>query len=301
MIAPFFDDLDDNQGQEEFNVYFWTNSVDSSIVEWDNVANGQTDENCPDCDKEKFQVVLTNPNSSSVRDGEIIFQYKEIHDLDDHGSTIGIESPNKNTGIEYLFNYTYLPNVPIIENSTSIRFNPQCTQNAVIDECGVCGGSGESTWYIDLDNDGFGDANAESKLSCNRPSNHVLYSNDIDDSCSCFSNDQSCFDSCGNCGGNDPSCMNLDESIIPNSYEVKTFPNPFNPIVSISFSIPIMQIASIDIFDIRGRKMETLTNKLYEPGQYLVEWNASVFPSSVYFISLTSSDIKITQKVLLLK
>ena len=51
MIAPFFDDLDDNQGQESFDVYYWTNSTDSAIVEWDNVANGQTDENCPNCEK----------------------------------------------------------------------------------------------------------------------------------------------------------------------------------------------------------------------------------------------------------
>ena len=63
MIAPFFDDLDDNNGSELFNVYFWTNSIDSVIVEWYNVANGQTDENCPiSCDKETFQIILDNQN-----------------------------------------------------------------------------------------------------------------------------------------------------------------------------------------------------------------------------------------------
>ena len=31
MIAPFFDDLDDNEGNEPFNVYFWTNNQNSVI------------------------------------------------------------------------------------------------------------------------------------------------------------------------------------------------------------------------------------------------------------------------------
>ena len=67
------DDLDDNQGLEKFDVYFWTNSIDSAIVEWDNVANGQTDENCVinevnSCKKESFQLIITNASINDKKE-----------------------------------------------------------------------------------------------------------------------------------------------------------------------------------------------------------------------------------------
>jgi len=108
MIAPFMDDLDDNDGTEPFDVYYY-NDVQNNrlIIEWDNVSNGEDDQNCPNCIKESFQVILLDPDyyPTSTGDGEIIFQYKEIYDIDSNGnySTIGIESPDQDIGVEYLF------------------------------------------------------------------------------------------------------------------------------------------------------------------------------------------------------
>ena len=109
MIAPFMDDLDDNNGTEVFNVWYFEDQVNNRlIIEWDNVSNGQDDEFCPSCIKESFQVILHDPNyyNTKTGDGEIIFQYKSIYDIDDNGvfSTIGIESPDQGDGIEYLYN-----------------------------------------------------------------------------------------------------------------------------------------------------------------------------------------------------
>ena len=108
MIAPFMDDLDDNDGTEPFDVYyFYDNENNRMIIEWDNVSNGEDDQNCPNCIKESFQVILLDPDfhTTSTGDGEIIVQYKEIYDIDSNGnySTIGIESPNQDVGVEYLF------------------------------------------------------------------------------------------------------------------------------------------------------------------------------------------------------
>ena len=109
MIAPFLDDLDDNDGTEPFHVYAWKDTENGRfIVEWYDVSNGEDDQNCPDCIKETFQMILLDPAQypTTTGDGEIIFQYKEIHDIDANGnySTIGIESPDQNDGVEYLFN-----------------------------------------------------------------------------------------------------------------------------------------------------------------------------------------------------
>ena len=127
MLAPFFDDLDDNLGTEDFDVYYWSNGADSLIIEWHDIANGQTDENCPDCVKETFQLILDGNNVSEVGDGQIVFNYLEIHDIDDHGCTVGIESPDKNHGVEFLFNKTYFDENFNLDDGMTIRFTSEMT------------------------------------------------------------------------------------------------------------------------------------------------------------------------------
>ena len=125
LIAPFYDDLDDNGGTEPFKVYSYLDEEHRFIVQWDNIANGHNDDLCPDgCDRETFQMILYDPayHPTDTGDGEIVFQYKEIHDVDDHGSTIGIESPDKNEGVEYLFNYSYHPGAIELTNNLAIKF-----------------------------------------------------------------------------------------------------------------------------------------------------------------------------------
>jgi len=142
MIAPFMDDLDDNEGTEPFKVwYFYDDDNNRLIIEWDDVSNGEDDQNCPNCIKESFQLILLDPlfYETSTGDGEIIFQYKEVYDIDSNGnySTIGIESPEQNDGIQYLFNKdkglgSYWPdeqNMAI--NGLAIKF----TTGRAVNEC----------------------------------------------------------------------------------------------------------------------------------------------------------------------
>jgi len=107
MLAPFMDDLDDDDGNEPFNVYTYNDGNGRFIIQWDDVSNGEDDQNCPDCIKETFQMILHDPSvfQTATGDGDIVFQYKEIHDIDQNGnySTIGIESPDQDDGVQYLF------------------------------------------------------------------------------------------------------------------------------------------------------------------------------------------------------
>ena len=107
MLAPFMDDLDDNDGSEPFNVYSYNDGNGRFIIQWDDVSNGEDDQLCPNCIKETFQLILHDPSlfETDSGDGEIIYQYKEIYDIDANGnySTIGIESPDQNIGVQYLF------------------------------------------------------------------------------------------------------------------------------------------------------------------------------------------------------
>ena len=127
MLAPFMDDLDDNNGTEPFNVFSYSDQNGRFIIQWDDVSNGEDDQNCPNCIKETFQLILHDPSvfQTDTGDGEIIFQYKEIHDIDSNGnySTIGIESLDQNDGIQYLFSQNLGLGSSWIEDSSGLVEN----------------------------------------------------------------------------------------------------------------------------------------------------------------------------------
>jgi hypothetical protein len=81
----------------------------------------------------------------------------------------------------------------------------------------------------------------------------------------------------------------------------QNYPNPFNPSTSISFSLPRKIFVSLDIFDILGRKVATIVSEQMPAGNYVQYWNASGFPSGVYFYRLKAGAYTETKKLLLLK
>jgi len=81
-----------------------------------------------------------------------------------------------------------------VDNSTDTDDTIACT--GTIDVCGVCDGSGESTWYADTDGDGLGDAN-NSINACTQPDGFIDNSDDTDDTIACTGT----IDICGVCDG----------------------------------------------------------------------------------------------------
>jgi len=81
------------------------------------------------------------------------------------------------------------------------------------------------------------------------------------------------------------------------------YPNPFNPVTTIQYSIPVQthRNASLQIYDITGRLVSTLVDKILEPGSHTVQWNANNFSSGVYFAEFVSGDYRQIQKLILLK
>jgi len=81
--------------------------------------------------------------------------------------------------------------------------------------------------------------------------------------------------------------------IIPVSNEVpehfkleQNFPNPFNPSTKIRFEIPKTSFTKLTIYDAAGRETTFLINEQLSAGSYEVTWNASNFPSGIYFYRL---------------
>jgi photosystem II stability/assembly factor-like uncharacterized protein len=99
---------------------------------------------------------------------------------------------------------------------------------------------------------------------------------------------------------------------IPNEFRLnQNFPNPFNPSTKINFSIPLLRGVSaesgrgvsvrITVTDILGRAITTLVNEKLSPSTYSVEWDASAFPSGVYFYKLQAGDFSESKKMMLIK
>jgi hypothetical protein len=96
---------------------------------------------------------------------------------------------------------------------------------------------------------------------------------------------------------------------IPASYQLhQNYPNPFNPETSISFDLPEAARVRLDIYDIRGRLVTTLTDKDYQAGSYNIRFNAKDVASGVYFVRSQMASLRsqtesyvFTRKILLLK
>jgi hypothetical protein len=70
---------------------------------------------------------------------------------------------------------------------------------------------------------------------------------------------------------------------IPSFVEVhQNYPNPFNPATTITFSLPEAAHVAITVYDMLGRKIETLTNVNMNSGKHSVVWNAKTAPSGTY-------------------
>lgn len=95
-------------------------------------------------------------------------------------------------------------------------------------------------------------------------------------------------------------------SNIPLNFSLsQNYPNPFNPETTINFSIPSVEttrrVVSLIVYDISGREVATLINQQITPGTYSVNWDASNYPSGVYFYRLSSGEFTQTNKMILIK
>ena len=95
--------------------------------------------------------------------------------------------------------------------------------------------------------------------------------------------------------------VNVNEPIIPNEYTLGAFPNPFNPVATISFSLPIPSFVSLKIFDALGQEISVLISEKLPAGQYTQTWNAGGFSSGVYYYCLQAGNFVETKKLVLLR
>ena len=89
---------------------------------------------------------------------------------------------------------------------------------------------------------------------------------------------------------------------VPNKFGITSvYPNPFNPITSISFALPTDEKIKLSVFDVRGNELDVIVDGTLIYGEYTYIWNASEFASGVYYIQLKSASHSSMMKALLMK
>lgn len=81
----------------------------------------------------------------------------------------------------------------------------------------------------------------------------------------------------------------------------QNFPNPFNPITVIKYSLPVDEKVIIKIYDVLGKEITVLVNEFKESGEHSVTFDASTLSSGVYFYRINAGKLSQTKKLILAK
>ena len=101
----------------------------------------------------------------------------------------------------------------------------------------------------------------------------------------------------------------MSKASLPKAFSLsQNTPNPFNPSTTITYSVPEGKSVnvSLEVFDLRGQKVNTLVDEARESGTYAVFWNGidsqgRKVASGIYFYRLRAGSFVQTRKMVLLK
>ncbi len=92
-----------------------------------------------------------------------------------------------------------------------------------------------------------------------------------------------------------------DRKTPPPSLTLSNFPNPFNSATAIGYDLSELSHVKLDIFDILGHHITTLTDTWQSAGHHQIIWNADGVSSGVYFYRIRTGDLSQTKRMLLLR
>jgi parallel beta-helix repeat protein len=105
-------------------------------------------------------------------------------------------------------------------------------------------------------------------------------------------------------GGGDSVQVGIDDylNLIPKRLDLmQNYPNPFNASTVIRYSLPSASDVTISIYDILGRRVETLVQGEQPAGYHRIVWDASDLSSGIYFYRIKTGNYSRTNKMILLR
>ena len=93
-----------------------------------------------------------------------------------------------------------------------------------------------------------------------------------------------------------------DGSRLPFKFDLsEAYPNPFNSMTKINFSLATHGVANVSLFDINGRFVSSLAAGNFQAGSHQIVVNAETLSSGVYLIMLESNQNTAIRKIVLMK
>ena len=101
--------------------------------------------------------------------------------------------------------------------------------------------------------------------------------------------------------------LDIVNETIPESFTVfSAYPNPFNPLTTLSYVIPADGFVDVTIFDMMGREIKNLVSSKQSNGYKSIRWDATnnqnqAVTAGVYLYKIEYENFVTTQKIILLK
>jgi hypothetical protein len=88
----------------------------------------------------------------------------------------------------------------------------------------------------------------------------------------------------------------------------QSYPNPFNPMATIRYDLPVASLVSIKVYNLLGQEIVTLAEEVHSAGENKVHFNGAGLPSGTYFYRMIANPVSnsgvrqvFTKKMLLIK
>ncbi len=92
-----------------------------------------------------------------------------------------------------------------------------------------------------------------------------------------------------------------DGRLFPSEFSLDAYPNPFNPVTTIRFSLPKSSNASLVVYNIAGQEVATLISGNLTAGSHTITFDGANLTSGVYQYRLSAGELVSTMKMVLLK
>ena len=108
-------------------------------------------------------------------------------------------------------------------------------------------------------------------------------------------------------GGGSVHIVDEDKNMISNHYLLgDNYPNPFNPSTKFSFTVPEDGFISLNIYDLKGNRINKLISGYKPRDNYSISWDGTddsgrFVPAGIYFYTMKTEKQMITKKMVLLK
>lgn len=93
---------------------------------------------------------------------------------------------------------------------------------------------------------------------------------------------------------------NTPEISAQKGFNYNIYPNPSNDMVSIEIKSDTENSFNICLFDLAGKKLESIAENLFINNSQSVTFKKDIYPSGIYFIKITSTQTSVIEKIILL-